>query len=241
MDTSGNDLIKDVLKNITKNTIEALERLFNGEGLKQNISGTSDLSKLLSEDELWELMLFSGYLTVEEKIDQKNYVLRLPNKEIKELFKDTFLEKYFGRGSKLLYLMEALTENRIDEYEERLQEILLTSVNYNDTKKGNEAFYHGLIMGMGLYLEGEYITKSNIESGLGRYDFVIEPKNKTKRAYIMEFKSTDNIEKLEEVSKEALEQIENKKYDVSLKQSGIKNITYMGIAFCGKQIKISYK
>ena len=241
VDTSGNDLIKDVLKNITKNTIEALERLFNGEGLKQNISGTSDLSKLLSEDELWELMLFSGYLTVEEKIDQKNYVLRLPNKEIKELFKDTFLEKYFGRGSKLLYLMEALTENRIDEYEERLQEILLTSVNYNDTKKGNEAFYHGLIMGMGLYLEGEYITKSNIESGLGRYDFVIEPKNKTKRAYIMEFKSTDNIEKLEEVSKEALEQIENKKYDVSLKQSGIKNITYMGIAFCGKEIKISYK
>ena len=241
VDTSGNDLINDVLKKITKNTIEALERLFNGEGLKQNISGTSDLSKLLSEEELWELMLFSGYLTVEEKIDHKNYVLRLPNKEIKELFRDTFLEKYFGRGSKLLYLMEALTENRIDEYEERLQEILLTSVSYNDTKKGNEAFYHGLIMGMGLYLEGEYITKSNIESGLGRYDFVIEPKNKTKRAYIMEFKATDNIEKLEEVSKEALRQIEDKKYDISLKQNGIKDITYVGIAFCGKQIKIEYK
>ena len=241
VDTSGNDLIKDVLKKITKNTIEALERLFNGEGLKQNISGTSDLSKLLSEDELWELMLFSGYLTVEEKIDHKNYVLRLPNKEIKELFRDTFLEKYFGRGSKLLYLMEALTENRIDEYEERLQEILLTSVSYNDTKKGNEAFYHGLIMGMGLYLEGEYITKSNIESGLGRYDFVIEPKNKTKRAYIMEFKATDSVENLEEVSKEALRQIEDKKYDISLKQNGVKDITYLGIAFCGKQIKIEYK
>ena len=241
VDTSGNDLINDVLKKITKNTIEALERLFNGEGLKQNISGTSDLSKLLSEEELWELMLFSGYLTVEEKIDQDNYVLRLPNKEVRTLYRKTFFERYFGRGSKLLYLMEALTENRIDEYEERLQEILLTSVSYNDTKKGNEAFYHGLIMGMGLYLEGEYITKSNIESGLGRYDFVIEPKNKAKRAYIMEFKSTDNIEKLEEVSKEALEQIENKKYDISLKQNGVKDITYMGIAFCGKQIKISYK
>ena len=241
VDTSGNDLINDVLKKITKNTIEALERLFNGEGLKQNISGTSDLSKLLSEEELWELMLFSGYLTIEEKIDHNNYVLRLPNKEIKELFRDTFLEKYFGRGSKLLYLMEALTENRISEYEERLQEILLTSVSYNDTKKGNEAFYHGLIMGMGLYLEGEYITKSNIESGLGRYDFVIEPKNKTKRAFIMEFKATDSIEKLEEVSKEALKQIEDKKYDISLKQNGIKDITYMGIAFCGKEIKISYK
>ena len=241
VDTSGNDLIKDVLKNITKNTIEALERLFNGEGLKQNISGTSDLSKLLSEEELWELMLFSGYLTVEEKIDQDNYVLRLPNKEVRTLYRKTFFERYFGRGSKLLYLMEALTENRIDEYEERLQEILLTSVSYNDTKKGNEAFYHGLIMGMGLYLEGEYITKSNIESGLGRYDFVIEPKNKAKRAYIMEFKATDNIEKLEEVSKEALRQIEDKKYDISLKQNGIKDITYMSIAFCGKQIKIEYK
>ena len=241
VDTSGNDLIKDVLKKITKNTIEALERLFNGEGLKQNISGTSDLSKLLCEEELWELMLFSGYLTVEEKIDQDNYVLRLPNKEVRTLYRKTFFEKYFGRGSKLLYLMEALTENRIDEYEERLQEILLTSVSYNDTKKGNEAFYHGLIMGMGLYLEGEYITKSNIESGLGRYDFVIEPKNKAKRAYIMEFKSTDNIKKLEEVSKEALEQIEDKKYDISLKQNGIKDITYMGIAFCRKEIKIKYK
>ena len=241
VDTSGNDLINDVLKKITKDTIRALEKLFDGEGLRQNISGTSDLSKLLNENELWELLLFSGYLTIEEKIDQKNYILRLPNKEVKELFKDSFLEKYFGRGNKLSDLMEALTENRIEDYEENLQEILLTSVSYNDTKKGNEAFYHGLIMGMGLYLEGEYITKSNIESGLGRYDFLIEPKNKSKRAFIMEFKSTDGIEKLEEISKEALKQIEDKKYDVSLKQNGIKEITYIGIAFCGKQIRISYR
>ena len=241
VDTSGNDLINDVLKKITKDTIRALEKLFDGEGLRQNISGTSDLSKLLNENELWELLLFSGYLTIEEKIDQKNYILRLPNKEVKELFKDSFLEKYFGRGNKLSDLMEALTENRIEDYEENLQEILLTSVSYNDTKKGNEAFYHGLIMGMGLYLEGEYITKSNIESGLGRYDFLIEPKNKSKRAFIMEFKSTDSVEKLEEVSKEALKQIEDKKYGISLKQNGIKEITYIGIAFCGKEIKISFK
>ena len=241
VDTSGNDLINDVLKKITKDTIRSLERLFDGEGLRQNISGTSDLSKLLNENELWELLLFSGYLTIEEKIDQKNYISRLPNKEVKELFKDSFLERYFGRGNKLSDLMEALIENRIDEYEERLQEVLLTSVSYNDTKKGNEAFYHGLIMGMGLYLEGEYITKSNIESGLGRYDFLVEPKNKSKRAFIMEFKSTDSVEKLEEVSKEALKQIEDKKYDISLKQNGIKEITYIGIAFCGKEIKISYK
>ncbi|MCG6841784.1 ATP-binding protein [Fusobacterium nucleatum] len=241
VDTSGNDLINNVLKMRNKNIITALERLFNGDGLKQNLSGTSDLSKILSDDEIWELLLFSGYLTVEEKINQDNYILRLPNKEVKSLFRKTFIETYIARGSKLSFLMESLIENKIEDYEENLQEILLTSVGYNDTKKGNEAFYHGLIMGMGLYLEGEYITKSNIESGLGRYDFLIEPKNKSKRAFIMEFKSTDSVQKLEEVSKEALKQIEDKKYDISLKQNGIKEITYIGIAFCGKQIKISYK
>ena len=241
VDTSGNDLINNVLKMKNKNIITALERLFNGEGLRQNLSGTSDLSKILSNDEIWELLLFSGYLTIEEKIDQDNYILRLPNKEVKSLFRKTFIETYIARGSKLSFLMESLIGNKIEDYEENLQEILLTSVSYNDTKKGNEAFYHGLIMGMGLYLEGEYITKSNIESGLGRYDFSVEPKNKNKRAFIMEFKSTDSVEKLEEVSKEALKQIEAKKYDISLKQNGIKEITYLGIAFCGKQIKMSYK
>ncbi|WP_339062456.1 ATP-binding protein [Fusobacterium animalis] len=241
VDTSGNDLINNVLKITTKNIIIALEKLFNGEGLKQNISGTSDLSKILGNDEIWELMLFSGYLTIKERIDQDNYILRLPNKEVKTLFRKTFIETYIARGGKLSFLMESLIENRIEDYEDNLQEVLLTSVSYNDTRRGNEAFYHGLIMGMGLYLEGEYITKSNIESGLGRYDFVIEPKNKSKRAYIMEFKSTDSVDKLEEVSKEALKQIEDKKYDVTLKQNGVKDITYMGIAFCGKQIKISYK
>ena len=241
VDTSGNDLINDVLKIVRKDIIRDLKKLFDGEGLKQNLSGTSDLSRLLSEEEIWELMLFSGYLTVEEKIDEDYYILRLPNKEVRRLFKRTFIEKYFGRGNKLIDLMEALTENRIEDYEESLQDILLKSVSYNDTKKGNEAFYHGFILGMSLYLEGEYIVKSNIESGLGRYDVSIEPKNKNKRGYILEFKATNNVDKLEEISKEALKQIEEGKYSSTLRQTNTKEILYLGIAFCGKQIKVSYK
>ncbi|PMC71051.1 hypothetical protein CJ209_01710 [Fusobacterium nucleatum] len=241
VDTSGNDLINDVLKIVRKDIIRDLKKLFDGEGLRQNLSGTSDLSRLLSEEEIWELMLFSGYLTVEEKIDEDYYILRLPNKEVRRLFKRTFIERYFGRGNKLIDLMEALTENRIEDYEETLQDILLKSVSYNDTKKGNEAFYHGFILGMSLYLEGEYIVKSNIESGLGRYDVSIEPKNKNKRGYILEFKATDNIDKLEEISKEALKQIGEGKYSSTLKQTDTKEILYLGIAFCGKQIKVSYK
>ena len=241
VDTSGNDLINDVLKIVRKDIVRDLKKLFDGKGLKQNLSGTSDLSRLLSEEEIWELMLFSGYLTVEEKIDEDYYILRLPNKEVRRLFKRTFIERYFGRGNKLIDLMEALTENRIEDYEETLQDILLKSVSYNDTKKGNEAFYHGFILGMSLYLEGEYIVKSNIESGLGRYDVSIEPKNKNKRGYILEFKATDNVDKLEEISKEALKQIEEGKYSSTLKQTDTKEILYLGIAFCGKQIKVSYK
>ena len=241
VDTSGNDLINDVLKIVRKDIVRDLKKLFDGKGLKQNLSGTSDLSRILSEEEIWELMLFSGYLTVEEKIDEDYYILRLPNREVRRLFKRTFIEKYFGRGNKLIDLMEALTENRIEDYEETLQDILLKSVSYNDTKKGNEAFYHGFILGMSLYLEGEYIVKSNIESGLGRYDVSIEPKNKNKRGYILEFKATDNVDKLEEISKEALKQIEEAKYSSTLKQTDTKEILHLGIAFCGKQIKVSYK
>ena len=241
VDTSGNDLINDVLKIVRKDIVRDLKKLFDGKGLKQNLSGTSDLSRILSEEEIWELMLFSGYLTIQEKIDEDYYILRLPNREVRRLFKRTFIEKYFGRGNKLIDLMEALTENRIEDYEETLQDILLKSVSYNDTKKGNEAFYHGFILGMSLYLEGEYIVKSNIESGLGRYDVSIEPKNKNKRGYILEFKATDNVDKLEEISKEALKQIEEAKYSSTLKQEDTKEILHLGIAFCGKQIKVSYK
>ena len=241
VDTSGNDLINDVLKIVRKDIVRDLKKLFDGKGLKQNLSGTSDLSRILSEEEIWELMLFSGYLTVEEKIDEDYYILRLPNREVRRLFKRTFIEKYFGRGNKLIDLMEALTENRIEDYEETLQDILLKSVSYNDTKKGNEAFYHGFILGMSLYLEGEYIVKSNIESGLGRYDVSIEPKNKDKRGYILEFKATDNVDKLKEISKEALKQIEEAKYSSTLKHTDTKEILHLGIAFCGKQIKVSYK
>ncbi|EHI79192.1 hypothetical protein HMPREF9093_00548, partial [Fusobacterium sp. oral taxon 370 str. F0437] len=63
-------------------------------------------SRILGEEEIWELMLFSGYLTVEEKIDEDYYILRLPNREVRRLFKRTFIEKYFGRGNKLIDLME---------------------------------------------------------------------------------------------------------------------------------------
>ncbi|PHI05326.1 AAA family ATPase [Fusobacterium polymorphum] len=236
--TSGNFLIKEVLKDSNSEINISLEKLFNGEKIEEVITGNSDLSSLLSYHEIWELLLFSGYLTVDKKITKNTYSLRLPNKEVKEFFKDEFIDISFG-ASEFRKTMEALRNNKIEEFEKNLQNILLNSTSYMDGK--NENFYHGLFLGMSFYLDNKYLLKSNREAGLGRYDVLIEPINKKERAFILEFKITDSKKNLENFSKEALEQIINKKYNIELIKKGIEDITYIGIAFYKKQLRISYK
>ena len=241
IDTSDNYLINKISKNATSDTMEALQALFSSESVEENINGNSDLSILFGEEEIWELLLFSGYLTIDKKIgeDYENvYTLRLPNREVKEFFKQKFIDVNFGE-SLFRNTMEALKKNKIDNFEKYLQNIILKSTSYNDTK--NEDFYHGLILGMTLYLDRDYYITSNRESGLGRYDVIIEPKNKNNRGFILEFKVVKEEEDLNKVSKEAIEQIINKKYDISLKERGIRDITLIGIAFFGKILKVNYK
>ena len=236
--TSGNFLIKEVLKDSNSEINISLEKLFNGKKIEEVITGNSDLSSLLSYHEIWELLLFSGYLTVDKKIDEDVYSLRLPNKEIRKFFKNEFIDITFG-ASEFRKTMETLKNNKIEEFEKNLQNILLKSTSYMDGK--NENFYHGLFLGMSFYLDNKYLLKSNREAGLGRYDVLIEPINKKERAFILEFKVTDSEKNLENFSKEALEQIINKKYNIELIKKGIKDITYIGIAFYKKQLRISYK
>ena len=241
IETSGNFLINNILKNVSTETIEILENLFNGISMEENISGNSDLSVLMGEDEIWELLLFSGYLTIDEKIGESYediYTLRLPNREVKEFFRKKFIDVNFGEST-FRKSMEALKKNNIKDFEKYLQNILLKSASFHDTK--SEIFYHGLILGMMFYLDRDYIVKSNEESGLGRYDVSIEPRNKNNRAYILEFKVTKNEQDLEKESKEAIEQIISKKYDTSLKERGVKGIVFLGIAFCGKLVKVNYR
>ena len=98
IETSGNFLINDILKNVSTETIEILENLFNGISIEENINGNSDLSVLMREDEIWELLLFSGYLTIDEKIGESYedlYTLRLPNREVKEFFRKKFIDVNF--------------------------------------------------------------------------------------------------------------------------------------------------
>ena len=236
--TSGNQLIKKVLEDATPDVNEGLLKLFNGEDVEEVVTGTSDLSNLLNYRDVWELLVFSGYLTIKEKIDRRNYILKIPNQEIREFFKDEFIDLYFGE-SKLKKILNALKENNIEDFERIFQNMLLNSVSTWDT--GKEAFYHGLSFGMLSYLDGEYYVTSNFESGYGRYDIIAEPRNKNKRGFIIECKIVKDEKDLEKMSKEAIEQIKNKKYDTQLKERGIKDITLLGLAFCGKRMKVSYE
>ena len=212
--TSENFLIKNILENSTSRTNEILEKLFNEEEVEEAITGTSDLSILMDSKEVWELLLFSGYLTVKEKIDEDIYSLKLPNMEVKKLFKKEFINVHFGIGL-FRKTMEALKSLKFNDFEKYFQEIMLKSTSNWDTSK--EAFYHGLSLGMLSYLDNDYYVTSNFEAGFGRYDVVLEPKNKNNRAFILEFKVTDDENKLEKLSEEAIKQIEEKRYDINLK------------------------
>ena len=236
--TSENFLIKNILENSTSRTNEILEKLFNEEEVEEAITGTSDLSILMDSKEVWELLLFSGYLTVKEKIDEDIYSLKLPNMEVKKLFKKEFINVHFGI-SLFRKTMEALKSLKFNDFEKYFQEIMLKSTSNWDTSK--EAFYHGLSLGMLSYLDNDYYVTSNFEAGFGRYDVLLEPKNRNDRAFILEFKVAEAENKLEKLSKEAIKQIEEKKYDINLKSKEIKEITSVGIAFYGKKLKVSYK
>jgi len=236
--TSENFLIKNILENSTSRTNEILDKLFNEEEVEEAITGTSDLSILMDSKEVWELLLFSGYLTVKEKLDDDIYSLKLPNMEVKKLFKKEFINVHFGI-SLFRKTMEALKNLNFNDFEKYFQEIMLKSTSNWDTSK--EAFYHGLSLGMLSYLDNDYYVTSNFEAGFGRYDLVLEPKNRNDRAFILEFKVAEAENKLEKLSKEAIKQIEEKKYDINLKSKEIKEITSVGIAFYGKKLKVSYK
>ena len=164
--------------------------------------------------------------------------MRLPNREVREFFRKKFIDVNFGE-SMFRKAMEGLKNLKFDIFQKYLQNILLKSTSFMDTK--NEDFYHGLVLGMMFYLDNHYYVKSNEESGFGRYDVVIEPKNKNNRGFILEFKVVKNEDDLEKVSKEAIEQIIEKKYDIGLRDRGIKDVTFVGVAFCGKVVKVSYR
>ena len=240
IDTSENYLIKDILKGANKKTFEKLNNLLFGKEVKEEITGKSTLQEVLEAHDLWELLLFSGYLTIDSKIEKNEYTIKIPNKEVKEFFGDSFIEISFGTNLTFKNLIGNLLDNEIEEFEENLQEILLRYMSFYDVSN-IEKVYHSFILGLMIHLEGKYEINSNGEGGLGRYDIAIEPLNRNLRGFILEFKVADSEEKLDEKANEGLEEIEDKKYYIELRKKGIKDITFIGMAFYKKLVKIKAK
>ena len=247
---SGNTLLENMLNHAGESVYEDLKRFTDGESIEKYISDGTTIKSLLSNDnEIWQLLLYSGYLTKDRKqkeIDVTTeytdvYNLRIPNKEIRKYFGNMFLNRFFGTEVKTNILMKALEGGDIKKFEKTLGEIMINMLSHFDLDKEMEKIYQVFMIGLVGFLMGKYEIISNDESGYGRYDLAMIPIKSNEKAYLMEFKISKTKKGMEESAEKALKQIDEKKYDTKLKVRGIKNILKIGIAFYGKEVKVVFK
>ena len=240
---SGNTLLENMLNHAGESVYEDLKRFTDGESIEKYISdGTTIKSLLSNDDEIWQLLLYSGYLTKDEKQEKESdsnvYNLKIPNKEIRKYFGNMFLNRFFGTEVKTNILIKALEGGDIKKFEETLGEIMINMLSHFDLDKEMEKIYQVFMIGLVGFLMGKYEIISNDESGYGRYDLAMIPIKSNEKAYLMEFKISKTKKGMEESAEKALKQIDEKKYDTKLKARGIKNILKIGIAFYGKEVKV---
>lgn len=235
INTSGNALIKELLKNSDKTVFDTLNNLFNGKETVVYISQSIALGNNLSPDDLWELLLFSGYLTVKEKIDMSTYFVRIPNNEIMTFFKNLFVDIIFNGLGTISRLKVALSTKNLDEIVSCFENLVLNAMSTYDADKRYENPYQNLLAGFLHGLEGTYFSIPNFESGYGRPDIILKPVAKNKPAYILELKRLKD-RSVEKELDEALNQIKLNRYDTLLKREGINDITNIALVFDGKRV-----
>ena len=235
INTSSNFMIRELLKHTGEEGLETLEKIFNQEDVAVRITDNVRFGSNLSASEVWELMVYSGYLTIKNKLNDGRYRVRIPNMEIMKFFKDEFLTIIFGEYRVVDELRDALNDKNLKQLDRLIEKLILDVMSFHDTDKRYENSYHMLLAGFFYALDDYYTVKSNIESGYGRADIILFPKNQTKAGYIFELKraNTKDIEK--EVQK-ALLQINIKKYYTELEKHGVKEIIKIGYVFDGKKV-----
>ena len=247
---SGNTLLENMLDQAGEDVYTDLKRFTDGESIEKYISdGTTIKSLLSNDDEIWQLFLYSGYLTkakekieIDETLEYTNiYNLKIPNKEIRKYFGNMFLNRFFGTELKTSILIKALESGDIKKFEKTLGEIMVNMLSHFDLDSEMEKIYQVFMIGLVGFLMGKYEIISNNESGYGRYDLAMIPIKSNEKAYLMEFKISKTEKGMTLKAEEALKQIDEKKYDTRLKARGIKNILKIGIAFYGKKVKVFSK
>ncbi len=195
-----------------------------------------------------------GSANAESKIarNKAEYLLKIPNKEVWSIFRAEVFKKVKIKSEDFLEnIWSAVQRRDCETLESLLRDYLLTTASSHDvggkdvtksdrSNKEYESFFHGMWFGFAAYISGDYYTKSNGESGEGRYDLTLVPKDMRYPAMILEFKHLRyKSEMLQDKAKEALAQIDDKHYDADLKNRGFKNIIKVGIAYLGKDVAVA--
>ena len=257
-DSSSNGLINNLVQKGSPYIKKMLETLISGKNIKVPIDEQIVFSELdYSEDAVWSLMLASGYLKVvsaEElntiRESNNEYELALTNREILFMFRKMILRWFSPAKNETNEFVKALINCDIEGMNVYMNKVTMKTISYFDT--GNspsdeepERFFHGFVLGLMVEQSENYIITSNRESGFGRYDIMLEPKDKNNTHYpgiIIEFKVINPRKEssLEETVEAALKQIEEKNYDAELVKRGVKeeNIHHYGFAFRGKEVLI---
>ena len=245
VNTSSNDIIKLILKN-SVTVKEKIERLLRDEEIEVKINLETVIAGIENnEDNIWGLLLGTGYLKVTDVVDlaAHMYKVKIPNFEIKLLFQeivdDWFRNKVIGND--LNSILKDLVTLNLDEFEQKFKILVGQMFSYMDVGENTaENFYHAFVLGMLVGLKDTYYVNSNRESGYGRYDIMLEPKEKNGNSFIIEFKvyKEDREKTIEDTIENAKRQIEKKGYEANLKERGFTNITKMVFAFKGKEVRM---
>ena len=236
--TAGNETINELLDRGNRELFDDLEKLFRKEIVYKKIRDFTEFTDDINE--IWELFLYSGYLTTSGKQKDREYPLRIPNREIMEFFEDRFIDRFTGNYQKFSDTIRYLRAGNIEKFGEILQNEVISSLSYFDTDK-DEKYYKVFLIGIFVALMNDYVRLSERESGHGRADLILEPKKKENPGYIFEFKVANSEEELESYAEEGFEQIEKKKYDIELINRGVTEIIYIGLAFYKKKLKMKYE
>ena len=250
VNTSSDELLKTQLKSRDENYIrEQLLQLINNETITKTIDQNFVFPDLETDKELlWSLLIFSGYLTMHEKLGINRYSLRIPNYELKFVFQNIVLNwlnvEVKIRQTLLIDTANYLVTNQIEKFERGFKKIIGDTFSYFDLDGEPENVYQSYLLGLLAIIGDDYIIKSNRESGDGRYDILLIPHDKTKYGVVIEIKQvarkeTDKAQTLNKrinaKIREAQKQIEKNRYFMELIDNEIPNIIKLPIVFAGKE------
>lgn len=244
INTSGNGLVKRFIDKADKTTKNEIERLIAGETIEKSIRMELTYDEIdNSIDNLWSILFTTGYLTQKGKSKGGIYQLLIPNKEVREVYiiqiQEWFKNTVLNDTKPVKKLLKAFEEGDAKQIEKDLTKILGTTISILDTKarkEEKEIFYHGILLGL-LRCESEWLIQSNVESGDGFVDILVEPEDPD-AGMIMELKYAQNFQDLEKSCNKAMTQIHDRRYDERLRNEGRNDILAYGIAFCKKKCKV---